>query len=100
MTSYDYDAPISEAGWVTTKFTAIRNLMKKYVAYPIPEIPAPLPVIQLPAIQLTKAADVLELVKKEQPVVSDMPQTFEDLNQGYGYVLYIAVNLISQLAVP
>jgi beta-galactosidase len=27
MTSYDYDAPISEAGWATDKYKAIRNLL-------------------------------------------------------------------------
>ena len=39
ITSYDYDAPISEAGWATPKYMAIRELMKKYVKYTIPEIP-------------------------------------------------------------
>ena len=88
ITSYDYDAPISEAGWVTTKFTAIRNLMKKYVTYKIPDVPAQIPVVQLPAIKLTKTADLFEFIKKQQSVVSATPQTFESLNQGYGYVLY------------
>ncbi|WP_413667877.1 beta-galactosidase [Mucilaginibacter sp. Mucisp86] len=88
ITSYDYDAPISEAGWVTPKFTAIRNLMKKYAAYSIPEVPAQIPVIQIPAIKLTKTADLLEFAKNQQAVESDTPQTFETLNQGHGYVLY------------
>lgn len=88
ITSYDYDAPISEAGWVTPKFTAIRNLMKKYAAYAIPEVPAQLPVIQIPVIKLTKTADLLEMAKDQQAVESDTPQTFEELNQGNGYVLY------------
>ncbi|QTE38418.1 beta-galactosidase [Mucilaginibacter gossypii] len=88
ITSYDYDAPISEAGWITPKFTAIRNLMKKYAAYAIPEVPAQIPVIRIPAIKLTKTADLLEMAKAQQAVESDTPQTFEALNQGYGYVLY------------
>lgn len=88
ITSYDYDAPISEAGWVTPKFTAIRTLMKKYAAYSIPEVPAQIPVIQIPAIKLTKTADLLEFAKNQPAVESDTPQTFETLNQGHGYVLY------------
>ena len=32
LTGYDYDGPISEAGWATPKYLAIRELMKKYVA--------------------------------------------------------------------
>jgi len=88
ITSYDYDAPISEAGWATSKFMAIRNLMKKYVNYPIPEVPAQIPVVQLPPIKLTKTADLLEMAKNQEPVLSDTPQTFESLKQGHGYVLY------------
>jgi beta-galactosidase len=88
ITSYDYDAPISEPGWPTTKFFAIRNLMKKYANYSIPELPAQIPVIQLQPIQLTRSADLFEVIKQQKPVVGDNPLTFEDLNQGYGYVLY------------
>ena len=29
--SYDYDAPISEAGWATPKFFAIRGLFAKHL---------------------------------------------------------------------
>ncbi|WP_222707244.1 glycoside hydrolase family 35 protein, partial [Pontibacter qinzhouensis] len=88
ITSYDYDAPISEAGWVTPKYTAIRELMKKYVAYPVPEVPAQLPVITVPAIQFTKTVDLFDLKKDVKPVNNDTPLSFEDLNQGHGYVLY------------
>lgn len=88
MTSYDYDAPISEAGWVTPKYDSIRNVMKRYVKYAIPDAPAPNPVIEIPSIKLTKVADVLALTESTTPVTSSEPQTFEQLNQGYGYVLY------------
>lgn len=88
LTSYDYDAPISEAGWATPKYLAVRELIKQYVKYPVPEIPAKIPVITLPAIQLNKSMDLFELKKTLQPVVSDTPLTFEALNQGHGYVLY------------
>ncbi|MGI4762458.1 MAG: beta-galactosidase, partial [Janthinobacterium lividum] len=38
ITSYDYDAPISEAGGVTPKYTALRELLKRYVKYPVPAV--------------------------------------------------------------
>jgi beta-galactosidase len=38
--SYDYDAPISEAGWVTPKFEAIRDVFAKYLQ-PGESIPPP-----------------------------------------------------------
>ena len=88
LTSYDYDAPISEAGWARPKYLAVRELIKKYVKYPVPDIPAKIPVITLPAIQLNKSMDLFELKKTLQPVVADTPLTFEALNQGHGYVLY------------
>ena len=88
LTSYDYDAPISEAGWVTPKFDSIRNVIRKYVTYDVPEAPAPIPLIEVPSISLTKVADVLALAKEGEPVASTTPLTFEQLNQGYGYVLY------------
>lgn len=88
ITSYDYDAPISEAGWATPKYKVLRELFQKNVSYKIPAIPAPIPVIEIPSIRLNKAVDLFAIKAKMQPVVSDTPQTFEDLNQGYGYVLY------------
>jgi beta-galactosidase len=88
ITSYDYDAPISEAGWATPKYKALRELFMKYVAYKIPPIPAPIPVIEIPSIKLNKAVDLFAIKEKMNPEVSDKPLTFEDLNQGNGYVLY------------
>jgi beta-galactosidase len=88
ITSYDYDAPISEAGWVTPKYTAIREELKNHVSYNIPEVPASFPVISIPSIKLTKAVDLDALKRKINPVVNENPLTFEDLNQGHGYVLY------------
>jgi len=88
ITSYDYDAPISEPGWATPKYMALRELFQKSVSYKIPPIPAPIPVIEIPSIKLNKAVDLFAIKEKMKPVVSDTPETFEDFNQGYGYVLY------------
>ncbi|MDR2683465.1 MAG: beta-galactosidase [Dysgonamonadaceae bacterium] len=88
MTSYDYDAPISEAGWVTPKYDSIRNVVKQYVNWAVPEAPAPIPVIEIPPVPLTKVADMLPVLRAQKPVLNDQPLTFEQLNQGHGYVLY------------
>lgn len=88
LTSYDYDAPISEAGWATPKYMALRDELKKTVGYSVPEIPAAYAVIAIPSIKLTKAVDIAALKEKLKPVTNDNPLTFEDLNQGHGYVLY------------
>ena len=88
ITSYDYDAPISESGWATPKYMALREVMKKYVNYPVPEIPKQIPVITLPDIILNKSINLFEWKKFIKPVISDTPLTFEQLNQGSGYLLY------------
>lgn len=88
ITSYDYDAPISEAGWETPKYKALRQLFIANVPYPVPPVPAPLPVIQIPSISLDKAVDLFALKQKMKPILSDDLLTFEELNQGYGYIVY------------
>lgn len=88
LTSYDYDAPISEAGWATEKYMGIRELMKKYVKYDIPEVPERIPVVKLPELYFDKTVDVLPLLEQQKPVTADEPLHFEDLGQGFGYVLY------------
>ncbi len=88
ITSYDYDAPITEAGWATPKFDSLRNVIARYVDYKILAIPAQIPIIEIPNIELTPVADALEMVRREPSVQSDRPLTFEELGQGHGYVLY------------
>lgn len=88
LTSYDYGSPISEAGWVTPKFDSIRNVIKRYVKYPIPAAPAQIELIEIPSIKLSKVANVLDYAENQKAVSSDKPLTFEEMNQGYGYVLY------------
>jgi len=88
MTSYDYDAPISEAGWVTPKYDTLRTVIQKYVKHKIPAAPAPIATIEIPSIKLNRVADLLGYAETLTPVASDKPMTFEQLNQGYGYVLY------------
>ena len=59
--SYDYDAPISEAGWVGEKFAQFRAVMKPYLlpGETLPEPPAPMPVIEIPPFTLRESAPVL-----------------------------------------
>ena len=88
LTSYDYDAPITEAGWRTPKYDSIRNVIAKYTKEKLPEVPKPISVIEIPKIQLTNVYSLLAFADKKENVSNDKPLTFEQLNQGYGYVLY------------
>lgn len=85
LTSYDYDAPISEAGWATDKYNALRAMLK---ALETPAVPAKINVIKIDNIPLTRAVDLEDLKATIAPVGSDKPLSFEELNQGQGYVWY------------
>jgi beta-galactosidase len=88
ITSYDYDAPISESGLATPKYMALRELMMKNVTYPVPDIPVPIAVITLPEIKLNKKTDFFTWKNTIKPIVNANPLSFEQLSQGNGYVLY------------
>ncbi|WP_457269451.1 glycoside hydrolase family 35 protein [Pedobacter sp. UYEF25] len=85
LTSYDYDAPISEAGWPTEKYNALRDLLKNQTT---PAVPPRIPVIKFPEIKLSESIDLEEVRSNIVPITSNQPLSFEDLNQGHGYVWY------------
>lgn len=88
MTSYDYDAPLSEAGWPTPKYYALRDVIRRHVSYAIPDVPDSLPVIALPAVTLSAEAGLFDIVADVRAVNSPEPLAFEDMDQSDGYVLY------------
>jgi beta-galactosidase len=87
-TSYDYDAPISEAGWTTPKYFLLRNLLKTYLPAgdTLPAIPKAYPVISIPKIQFSQVAPLFANLPK--PVVSKDIHSMEYYNQGWGSILY------------
>jgi beta-galactosidase len=87
-TSYDYNSPMDEMGRPTDKFFALRDVLKKYLApgETLPDVPATTPVIEIPKIEFTSSTSLFDLLGK--PVKSEKPLSLEDLDQGYGYVLY------------
>jgi beta-galactosidase len=47
LTSYDYDAPISEQGRATPKYLSLRSILEQEKVEHLPEIPDPLPSISI-----------------------------------------------------
>ncbi|WP_008587147.1 glycoside hydrolase family 35 protein [Niabella soli] len=86
VTSYDYDAPINEQGLPTPKYFMLRNLIKKYVAYTIPEPPAAIPTITIPEISMKAYSSIWQNLG--QPVHSPQPVPMEALDQNQGLLLY------------
>lgn len=86
--SYDYDAPISEAGWVTPKFEQSRALLSQYLlpGETLPEPPARNPVISIAPVTATRTAP---LFTNLPPAIADeRPRTMELYDQAYGCILY------------
>ncbi|ADV82519.1 glycoside hydrolase family 35 protein [Terriglobus saanensis] len=86
VTSYDYDAPLDEAGHPTPKFYAYRDLMAKYVKTPLPLVPAVPEVIAVPEFTVGRASSLWDHLPV--PVKSEKPLTMEAMDQSYGYALY------------
>ena len=88
ISSYDYDAPLDEAGNATDKFMKFREVISKHLpaGVTLPEVPAAKPAMGLPAIKFTKSTSLFNVLPLAK--TNNTPLTFEDLNQAYGFVLY------------
>ena len=86
--SYDYDAPISEAGWVTPKFTAIRDLIAKHLqpGETLPPPPPANPVIAIAPVTLDEYAPLRSNLPP--PQADGVPRTMEAYGQSRGCILY------------
>lgn len=88
ISSYDYDAPLDEAGNATDKFMKFREVISKHLpaGVTLPEVPAAKPAMGLSAIKFTKSTSLFNVLPLAK--TNNTPLTFEDLNQAYGFVLY------------
>ncbi|OQR68164.1 beta-galactosidase-like [Tropilaelaps mercedesae] len=93
VTSYDYDAPINEAGDPTEKYLAIKEVIKKYTTVPVTN-PVKKPKLALGNVPLNKTTGLKALLgalKMTNPAIpSKNPMTFEELGHPYGLVAYEA----------
>lgn len=90
VTSYDYDAPISESGQTTPKYWALRKTLGKYMnGEKLAKVPALIKSVSIPAFQFTEFAPLfanLPVAKKDKNI-----RTMEEYDQGFGSILYRTV---------
>ncbi|XP_047450932.1 beta-galactosidase-1-like protein 2 isoform X2 [Mugil cephalus] len=98
VTSYDYDAPLSEAGDYTTKYHLLRNLFSHYHTQPLPELPtlhekrAYQPAVIQQHLSLWDCLHFIDKpLKSEKPVNMENLPVNNDNGQSYGYTLYETV---------
>ncbi|XP_058467993.1 beta-galactosidase-like isoform X3 [Malaya genurostris] len=93
-TSYDYDAPLDEAGDPTPKYIAIRKVISEFFPMPnvlVPNVTCKLSIspVLLEPIDTVLNKNVLQTIASSE-VFNVYPLSFEALNQNSGLVLYEA----------
>ncbi|XP_051993440.1 beta-galactosidase [Xyrauchen texanus] len=93
-TSYDYDAPLTEAGDLTDKYFAIRDVIKMYKNIPEGLVPPSTPKFAYGPVKMKKIQTVsesLDILSFSGPVKTVYPLTFIEMNQVFGFMLYQTV---------
>jgi beta-galactosidase len=96
ITSYDYNAAISEGGDHNIgkdgldKYDGILNAVKPFVTYSIPSEPPGIPKIAYGRVDFKQWTSLLASLPLlcDNPISSQYPKSMEQLGQAYGFVLY------------
>ncbi|WP_189548610.1 beta-galactosidase [Streptomyces lavendofoliae] len=91
VTSYDYDAPVDEAGLPTAKFWAFREVLARYARGPLPPVPAPPARLERRVGAALREWVPLEGVLEElgdREWEGPVPPSFEELGVDRGLVRY------------
>ncbi len=89
VTSYDYDALLTEDGQITPKYEAFKKVIAKYTEIPQVEFTTDIKRKAYGTLEVQRSTSLFaNLDNLAKPVESVLPQSMEKLNQGYGYILY------------
>lgn len=92
VTSYDYDALLTECGDVTEKYKAVREVIREATGKELPPIPKDREKKAYGKVALTRSAGLLSnLDALSSPIHSDVPRAMEEYGIGYGYIAYRTV---------
>ncbi|KAJ7376861.1 Beta-galactosidase-1-like protein [Desmophyllum pertusum] len=91
ITSYDFDAPLTEAGDTTTKFRILQETIAKHEKAPVIPVPANTTKFAYGKVRMTRQSTLLDVLAKlapDGPVNAPVPLTMEQIGQNYGFILY------------
>ncbi len=89
VTSYDYDALLSECGDVTEKYYAVRKVIQKYTDSVLPDVPANREKKAYGKFRLDEKCGFFDAVDMlSEASFSTVPKCMEHYNAGYGYIAY------------
>jgi beta-galactosidase len=86
VTSYDYDAPISERGEPREKYFKLRDAITRVTGIEPPPVPPISTASTFPINPAKESASLWDNLPK--PISSPRPLTMEEIGQSYGYILY------------
>lgn len=89
VTSYDYDAPLSEDGQITEKYLEFQKVISKFRKIPKVEFTTPISRKAYGTLQVQEKTGLFDTLDTLSTAVREaMPLSMEELGQNYGYVLY------------
>ena len=90
VTSYDYDAVLTEAGDLTEKFYRYQDIIRRVTGETARKgLPVPIPKKAYGRAEVKRKVGLMQsLPGLSAPVNSLQPQSMERLGQSYGYILY------------
>ena len=89
VTSYDYDALLTEDGQLTPKYEAFREVISKYVQIPEVKLSTEIKRKAYGTLKAERSTGLFpNLDNLAKPIENLTPQSMEKLGQGYGYILY------------
>ena len=89
VTSYDYDALLTECGDITEKYLAVRNVIAKYIDKTLPPVPKNREKASYGKFSATASAELFEnLENLSAAIYSEVPECMENYGCGYGYIVY------------
>ncbi|MGC9198187.1 MAG: glycoside hydrolase family 35 protein [Acidobacteriaceae bacterium] len=86
VSSYDYDAPIDEAGRPTAKYFALRSMIAETTHRRPPPVPPSAPMLKGKKRTLKQSESLWSALPA--PALDEAPRSMEELGQGYGDILY------------
>nr|XP_033775209.1 beta-galactosidase-1-like protein 2 isoform X1 [Geotrypetes seraphini] len=98
VTSYDYDAPLTEAGDYTSKYFKLRDLFSKFIEEPLPIPPSTMTKGSYGMVEFKQCVSLWDIIQNiEEPFKTVEPVSMENLpvndgnGQSYGYTVYETV---------
>lgn len=89
VTSYDYDAPLTEDGRITEKYERFRSVISKYRSFEQIPLSTEIRRKEYGETACSGSVDLFSVIEKiSAPVRSPYPLSMEEIGQNYGYILY------------